>query len=212
MKIYSKKSRPPRQASEIPVNGNGSSNLSTLLPSYSYRSIPVILYLMAVTIRQWAQADLPSLVHHANNIHIWNNLRNYFPHPYTLETGQAWLDKQSVTTPVVNFAIDLDGEAVGGIGLIMNSDVYLLSAEIGYWIGETHWGKGIATEAVRQMVEYTFYYFDIVRLYAEVFETNKSSMRVLEKNGFYLEGVRRKAVFKNNVLMDDYIWVKLRPW
>lgn len=167
---------------------------------------------MAVTIRQWTPADLNSLVLHANNIRIWNNLRNYFPHPYTTETGQAWLEKNAGATPVVNFAIDLDGEAVGGIGLILNSDVYILSAEIGYWIGEDYWGKGIATEALRQMVEYTFYYFDIVRLYAEVFETNKASMRVLEKNGFYLEGVRRKAVFKNNVLMDDYIWVKLRPW
>ena len=167
---------------------------------------------MAVTIRQWTQADLPSLVYHANNIHIWNNLRNYFPHPYTEEAGQAWLDKILVASPVANLAIDLDGEAVGGIGLILNSDVYLHSAELSYWLGEAYWGKGIATEAVRQMVEYTFYYFDIIRLYAEVFETNKSSMRVLEKNGFYLEGVRRKAVCKNGVLMDDYIWVKLRPW
>ena len=113
---------------------------------------------------------------------------------------------------MVNFAIDLDGEAVGGIGLILNSDVYIMSAEMGYWIGEEHWGKGVGTEAVRQMAEYTCYYFDIIRLYADVFETNKSSMRVLEKNGFYLEGVRRKAVLKNGVLMDDYIWIKLRPW
>ncbi|MFY0022190.1 GNAT family protein, partial [Acinetobacter baumannii] len=81
-----------------------------------------------------------------------------------------------------------------------------MSAEIGYWLAEPFWGQGIATEAVRQLVEYTFYYFDIVRLYAEVFETNKASMRVLEKNGFYLEGVRRKAVFKNGLLMDDFIW------
>ena len=87
-----------------------------------------------------------------------------------------------------------------------------MSAEIGYWLAEPFWGQGIATEAVRQLVEYTFYYFDIVRLYAEVFETNKASMRVLEKNGFYLEGVRRKAVFKNGLLMDDFIWVKLRSW
>ena len=167
---------------------------------------------MAVTIRQWTENDLQSLVFHANNINIWNNLRNYFPHPYTEEDGKNWLEKTIGAAPVVNLAIDLDGEAVGGIGLILNSDVYIMSAEIGYWIGESCWGKGIATEAVRQMTEYTFYYFDIIRLYAEVFETNKASMRVLEKNGFYLEGVRRKAVLKNNVLMDDYIWVKMRPW
>jgi RimJ/RimL family protein N-acetyltransferase len=167
---------------------------------------------MATLIRQWTQYDFASLVKYADNINVWNKLRNYFPSPYTEENGKAWLDKTIGSLPIVNLAIDLDGEAVGGIGLILNSDVYVMSAEISYWIGEPFWGKGIATEAVRQMTEYTFHYFDIIRLYAEVFENNKASMRVLEKNGFYLEGVRRKAVLKNGVLMDDYIWVKLRPW
>ena len=167
---------------------------------------------MAVLIRQWTENDLASLVLHANNINVWNNLRNYFPYPYTEDAGRLWLEKTIGATPIVNFAIDLDGEAIGGIGLILNSDVYVMSVEIGYWLGEAHWGKGIGTEAVRQMIEYTFYYFDVIRLYAEVFETNKASMRVLEKNGFYLEGVRRKAVLKNAVVMDDYIWVKLRTW
>ena len=115
-------------------------------------------------------------------------------------------------SPIVNLAIDMDGACIGGIGLILNTDVYAYSAEIGYWLGEPFWNQGIATEAVRQMVEYCFYYFDIIRIYAEVFEINKASMRVLEKIGFYLEGVRRKAVYKNAILMDDYIWVKLRPW
>ena len=167
---------------------------------------------MAITIRQWTMEDLPNLVSYANNINIWNNLRDYFPHPYTEEHGKAWLEKNIAAIPITNLAIDIDSQAVGGIGLILNSDVYIKSAEIGYWLGEPLWGQGISTEAVRQMAEYTFYYFDIIRLYAEVFETNKASMRVLEKNGFYLEGVRRKAVFKNNILMDDYIWVKLRTW
>lgn len=167
---------------------------------------------MAVLIRQWNNDDLDNLVLYANNINVWDNLRNYFPHPYTAEDAKAWLEKNIGAEPVLNFAIDLDGVAIGGIGIILNSDVYVMSAEIGYWIGEPFWGLGIATEAVRQMIEYIFYYFDIVRVYAEVFEHNKSSMRVLEKNGFYLEGVRRKAVLKNAVLMDDYIWVKIRTW
>ena len=165
---------------------------------------------MAVTIRPWTNEDINSLVNYANNINIWNNLRNYFPHPYTEDHAKAWIESSGVNSPLINFAIDLDGEAIGGIGLILNTDVYVMSAEIGYWIGEAHWGKGIATEAIRQMTEYTFYYFDIVRIYAEVFENNKSSMRALEKNGYYLEGVRRKSVLKNGVLMDDFIWVKLR--
>lgn len=167
---------------------------------------------MPVIIRPWTHEDLPNLVNLANNKNIWNNLRNYFPHPYTEADGKDWFAKVIGAEPVLNFAIDLDGQAVGGIGVICNADVYALSAEIGYWIGEPYWGQGIATEAIRQMTEYVFYYFDIIRIYAEVFENNKASMRALEKNGYYLEGVRRKAVFKNQVLMDDYIWVKIRPW
>ena len=167
---------------------------------------------MPITIRKWTTDDIPSLAKYANNINIWNNLRNYFPHPYTEEQAKAWIERVVDEVPIVSLAIDLDGEAIGGIGLILNTDVYVYSAEIGYWIGEPFWGQGIATEAIRQMIDYTFYYFDIVRIYAEVFENNKASMRALEKNGFYLEGVRRKSVFKNNTLMDDYIWVKLRPY
>ncbi len=163
-------------------------------------------------IRPWRPDDLSGLVSLADNIHIWNSLRNSFPHPYTLSDGEAWLGLMGEMTPVVNFAIEYNGELAGGIGLILNGDVYVKSAEVGYWIGESYWGRGIATEALRQMVNYTYTYFDIVRLYAEVFENNKASMRVLEKNGFYLEGVRRKAVFKNDQLMDDYIWVLLRAW
>jgi len=166
---------------------------------------------MAIIIRPWTITDVASLTAHANNLNIWNNLRNYFPHPYTEEHARAWIENAEKENPMINFAIDVDGEAIGGIGLIFNTDIYVLSAEMGYWIGETHWGKGIATEAIRQLTEYCFYYFDIVRIYAEVFENNKASMRALEKNGYYLEGVRRKSVFKNNALMDDYIWVKLRP-
>ena len=165
---------------------------------------------METVIRQWKNEDLQELVSQANNINVWNNLRNYFPHPYTEEHGKAWLEKVVDALPAINMAIEADGKLAGGIGLILNGDVYIKSAEIGYWLGEQYWGKGIATEAVLQMTEYAFYYFDLVRLYAEVFETNKASMRVLEKNGYYLEGVRRKAVFKNDVLMDDYIWVKLK--
>lgn len=167
---------------------------------------------MPVIIRPWKMEDLESLVLHADNVNIWNNLRNYFPSPYTPEAGIAWLEKTVEAAPLLNFAIEADEVLVGGIGIILNSDVYIMSAELGYWIGEPFWGRGIATEAIRQIVEYTFYYFDIVRLYAEVFESNKGSMRALEKNGFYLEGVRRKAVLKNGLLIDDYIWVKLRGW
>jgi len=164
-----------------------------------------------IRIRPWRQDDLAPLVRQADDIRVWNNLRDYFPHPYTEKDGQAWIDTVTASELRVNFAIEADGAFAGGIGLILNGDVYAKSAELGYWVGASHWGRGVASEAVGQMVEHGFRTFDIVRIYAEVFEGNKASMRVLEKNGFYLEGVRRKAVFKNGVLMDDYIWVRLRP-
>lgn len=167
---------------------------------------------MSVLIRKWNINDIEVLVQIANNINVWNNLRNYFPHPYTLDDAKSWLELVNVEGATLNFAIEFEGVLVGGIGLIPNSDVYVMSAEIGYWIGESYWGKGIATEAIRQITEYIFYNFDIIRIYAEVFENNKPSMRALEKNGFYLEGVRRKSILKNGNLMDDYIWVRLRPW
>lgn len=144
---------------------------------------------MIITIRPWKQDDLDDLVLYANNRNVWNNLRNYFPHPYTTESGLAWLEKVvDAPLPAINFAIEADGTVAGGIGLILNGDVYIKSAEVGYWIGEPFWGKGVATEALRQITEYAFATFDLVRLYAEVFESNKASMRVLEKTGITWKG------------------------
>jgi len=163
-----------------------------------------------IRIRPWRQDDLAPLVKLADDIRIWNNLRNYFPHPYTVKDGQAWIDSMTTSALPLNFAIEADGAFVGGIGLILGSDVYAMSAELGYWIGADHWGRGIATEAVRQMVGHGFHSFDIVRIHADVFASNPASMRVLEKNGFLLEGVRRKSVCKNGVLMDAYTYAHLK--
>lgn len=99
---------------------------------------------MITTIRPWKQEDLGNLVLYANNINVWNNLRNYFPHPYTIESGKAWLEKVvDAPLPAINFAIDVDGTVAGGIGLILNGDVYIKSAEVGYWIGEPFGEKGL---------------------------------------------------------------------
>lgn len=97
----------------------------------------------------------------------------------------------------------------GSAGCLLKDDINRRSIEIGYFIGEDFWGKGIATEAVKLITDYAAKEFKPVRIYAEVFEHNKASMRVLQKNGFYLEGIYRKAVVKNDVVMDDYVWVKL---
>lgn len=162
-----------------------------------------------IVLRPWQQEDAQALAAIANNRKVWDNVRDYFPTPYTVLDAMNWLESIRKVRPILNFAILYQGRIAGNIGIVPKEDVYRMNVEIGYFIGEEFWGKGIATEATRLLVEYIEQEFSIVRIYAEVFETNKASMRVLQKNGFYLEGIRRKAVIKNGEIMDDYVWVKL---
>jgi len=162
-----------------------------------------------ISLHTWRREDAQQLAAIANNRNIWKNLRDRLPSPYTVMDALQWIGHCSTEKPAVNFAIVCNGMVTGSIGCMLKDDVYRKNVEIGYFIGEPYWGKGIATEAVRLLLDYTIRQFEPARIYAEVFETNKASMRVLQKNGFYLEGIRRKAVFKNNTLMDDYVWVKI---
>jgi RimJ/RimL family protein N-acetyltransferase len=159
-------------------------------------------------LRRWQKGDEASLIKHANNYQIWRNLRDVFPHPYTMQDAEGWVKLcESETKPTV-FAIEIDGAAVGGVGIVVQTDVFRKNAEIGYWLGETYWGKGIITEAVKEMSDYAFRQFDIHRLYAGVFEYNKASMRVLEKAGFAFEAILKQAVIKEKKLWDEHIYVK----
>ncbi|MGH2563496.1 MAG: GNAT family N-acetyltransferase [Ginsengibacter sp.] len=165
---------------------------------------------MKVHLREWRTEDKESLVKYANNKKIADNMRDIFPNPYTISDAMQWIAASENKTAETVFAIDADEQFVGGCGIHLKEDVYKYSAEIGYWIAEPFWGKGIATETIKLMLEKTSQNFPlIIRVYAEVFEHNKASMRVLEKNGFHLESIRKKAVIKSNVIMDDYVWVKL---
>lgn len=161
-----------------------------------------------VTIRQWKKEDCGGLAAIANNRKIWLNVRDRFPHPYTVKDGLAWIEHTTKQQPLQNLAVLYKDKIAGSVGVTLRDDVYRKSIEIGYFIGEPYWGKGIATRAVELMMEFIRQRFDVSRVYAEVFETNKASMRVLEKNGFHLEGIRERAVIKNNVIMDDHVWVK----
>ena len=137
-------------------------------------------------------------------------MRDLFPNPYTLKDAEEWVTRNKNRIPTTNFAIEVNGELTGGCGLMIFGDVYRHNAEIGYWIGEPFWGKGIATEAVKLLLEKIKTDFpEIIRVSAEIFEHNKTSMKVLEKNGFHLESIRKRAVIKNNIIMDDHVWVKL---
>ena len=164
----------------------------------------------AARLRPWAWADEDALVRHAHNRNIWRNLRDVFPHPYTHEDARAWLERVVDARPITNFAIEVDGDAAGSIGLRLHEDIHRLSAEIGYWLGEAHWGQGIATDAVVSMTRYGFKEFGLERIHAEVFEYNPASMRVLEKAGYELEGRLRRAAVKDGRVIDLYLYAIVR--
>ena len=166
---------------------------------------------MNLILRPWNYGDVPELSQLADNIRIWNQVRDYFPHPYTVKKAQEWVSLQQGKKPVTNFAIDVDGRLVGGIGLLLKEDIYRCSLEIGYWIGEPYWGRGIATKAIEVLVAAAWTeYPEVVRIYAEVFPQNTGSCRALEKNGFQLESIRKQAVIKNGLIGDDMVWVLFR--
>jgi [ribosomal protein S5]-alanine N-acetyltransferase len=161
-----------------------------------------------VMLRHWRREDAQQLASIANNKNVWLNVRDRFPHPYTVMDAMQWIQMRTGEKPMQHFCITYNENVAGSIGVIVKDDVYRKSIELGYFVGEPFWGKGIATKAVKLMMEYIELTFDVLRVYAEVFEHNKASMGVLRKNGFYLEGIRKKAVIKDEVLMDDYVWVK----
>jgi RimJ/RimL family protein N-acetyltransferase len=163
-----------------------------------------------IILRNWQKKDIKSLAKHANNKKIWDNLRDEFPYPYTEMAAKQWIAIANQDDPLTNFAIEYKGSAIGGIGIILKSDVFRKNAEIGYWIGEKYWNKGIATKVVNAMVNYSFQNFNIVRIFANVFETNVASIRVLEKCKFKKEAILEKAVIKNNKVQNCYIYSILK--
>jgi RimJ/RimL family protein N-acetyltransferase len=172
--------------------------------------VMVELKLNKYTLRTWQPGDEESLIHNANNRNVWINLRDSFPHPYTSADARNWIQKANTEAPVRNFAIVVEGKAVGGIGFIPREDVYRKSAEIGFWLGEEYWGRGIMTEALRAVTEYAFANYDLCRLYAGVFEWNQASMRVLEKAGYHLEARLKKSVTKEGKTIDEFLYATIR--
>ena len=164
-----------------------------------------------IVLRPLRLSDAKRLAELANNEKISCNLRDGFPHPYTLADAENFLEKFTNQDPVTFFGIDYDGEYVGNISLVPGQDVYRKSAEIGYFIGEPYWNKGIVTTAVNLITEYGFNHLDIIRIHTGVFEYNEASMHVLEKCGFVKEGVFKKSVFKQGKLWDEVRYAKINP-
>ena len=157
-------------------------------------------------LRPWSQGDESSLVHHANNYEVSRRLRDRFPHPYSRADAERWITFARRQDPQTHFAIEVHGEAAGGIGLEVGSDIERRSAEIGYWLGETHWGKGLTTAAVRALTSYGFRTLDLTRIFAVPFASSSASIRVLEKCDYVREGTMRRSAFKEGVVVDQILY------
>ena len=168
---------------------------------------------MGFEIRPWVSSDLEALVNHANNWNVAKNLTDKFPYPYTEDDGRAFIEFVSNENRIHAFAIDIEGQAVGGIGIFPQSDIHRKNAELGYWLAELFWGQGIMSVAIKQLIDFTFETLDVDRIFARPFGTNIGSHRVLEKNGFTLEGRFYKVLLKNGEYLDELIYaIRRENW
>jgi [ribosomal protein S5]-alanine N-acetyltransferase len=161
-------------------------------------------------LRPWKPEDAPSLARHADNPRISACMRDLFPSPYTLDDARSFIAMATGRSPGLLLAIEVQGEAAGGIGIHPLEDVYRGTGEIGYWLAEPFWGKGIVTDAVRALIPVAFAQSGIIRIQAGIFSHNPASMRVLEKCGFVREAVHRDAITKHGVVMDEVLFVRFR--
>ena len=158
----------------------------------------------------WVGADRDRFVELANDYNIWKQLYDRFPHPYTHADAEEWIALNAKRTTLANFAIcDADGP-IGSVGLTLREADYRHSAEIGYWLGQPFWGRGITTAAVRAVMRYAFETLGLIRLEAHIFARNQQSARVLEKVGFKREGLLRQASMKEGEAIDNELFAALK--
>ena len=166
---------------------------------------------MGVILRPCQMEDANNMAYICNNMKVWNNLRDLMPYPYSRADAVDFLEMAIAKKPLENFCIEVEGKVVGNIGVVRYHDVHRRNLEIGYFIGEKYWGNGYATIGVKLMVDYAWQNFDAVRIFAGIYDFNKPSMRVLEKNGFVLESIHKKSLFKNQKYLDEYIYAIFKP-
>jgi len=168
------------------------------------------LTLKSCTIRPWRMDDAESIVRHANNHKVWIALRDHFPHPYTIEDAHTFLKSVVNSEPITLFCVEANGAAAGGIGILLRADVHRQTAELGYWLGQEFWGRGIMTEAVAAFSDFCFQEFQLRRIHAEPFANNLASARVLEKAGFAFEGRLKNNVIKDGKLLDSLLYARTK--
>ncbi len=162
-------------------------------------------------LRSFRESDAVTLALHANNRNIWLNLRDAFPHPYIEDHAREFIRTTLEALPESHFAITVDGKAVGAIGFRLHKDVERVSAEVGYWLSESLWGRGIATEALVAMTQYAIETYELTRVYAMPFEWNPASMRVLEKAGYKLDVRMSRSAIKDGKIVDQFLYAFVRP-
>jgi len=164
-----------------------------------------------IVLRPWSGIDAKKLALIADNKNISDNLRDGFPYPYSVKDAKIWLESiLPENNPPRFFAILSEGVLVGSIGIVSKTDIYRKNFEIGYFLDEKYWGKGIATKAIKAATSYAFSNFDVVRVYAEPFADNPGSRKVLEKAGFVLEATFKSNVIKNGIIKDSCIYSVLK--
>jgi len=161
-------------------------------------------------LRCWAGGDRDSLVRHANDESVSRGLSDRFPFPYTRDDANNFL-AHPAEPPSLVLAIEIDGEAVGGIGMRPGEDTLRIGSQLGYWLGRQYWGRGFMSRILPCWCEYVFASYGFERLQATVLSNNPASARVLEKSGFEREGILRRAAIKRSEVFDLWMYAMLRP-
>jgi ribosomal-protein-alanine N-acetyltransferase len=150
--------------------------------------------------------DAPAIAKYANNRNIWINMRDAFPYPYSLQDAESFVSRVIEANPITVFAIANKSAAIGSIGLMLGKDVHRCTAEMGYWLAEPFWGKGIMTQSVKKLTAYAIRELKLLRVFAEPYTSNPASARVLEKTGFICEGILRSNVLKDGKVLDQFLY------
>lgn len=170
-----------------------------------------VIDLGVCVVRPWRWDDATAIARHANSRAVWRNLRDRFPHPFAVDDAYRYLATAVGVEPVTRFCVEVEGEAAGSVGLHVGSDIERVAAEIGYWLGERYWSRGVMSAAVRAVTDYALTALALERVFATPFADNVASARVLERAGFDREGTMRRAAIKDGRVQDMVLYARVRP-
>ena len=159
-----------------------------------------------IKLRPWKKSDVPFFIKHATNSKISKFMTDRFPQPYTEKDAKMFIKSANLIQPTTRFAILYNEQVVGSIGIYPQEDINRLNAELGYWLAEEYWGKGIMSEAINYLLKYVFEILPIDRIFARPFPTNLASISILKKNNFVLEATIKNGLIKNGNKMDELIY------